>query len=207
MAVSTKAAKKAKVDPDVETKEEEEVIVDQRLSKLLRDYNNSEKQTHGYWLKIVQYVKAEETSREVLKATLIDVRKVTEGTANVEATMILNAAKEEHSDLLQQALDGDITTREFRKAIMNRREDTGEGENQEKKLELKLKACARFAIEKVEMDDAKEFRKLAFEVFTDVREKYEEEQEQEETEAKDEDEDQLAAVAEEDEDEESEDKD
>lgn len=172
MAVQTKAAKAA---PKAETKEEPEVIVDQRLGKLLKDYTASEKQTGSYWLKIVEYVKENEITRDILKQTLIEFRNIQEATANVEATMILNAAKDEHSDLLDQAMSGDMSVREFRKSIMTKRGDRAPEDN-EKKLELKLKQAARFAIEKVEMDSAKEFQKLAFEVFTDVRESYTEDQ-------------------------------
>src|SRR5258708_7722943 len=143
MAVTTKT----KTKEDVETKEEAKVVTDQRLGKMLKEYTGLEKQTQGYWLKIVEYVKENETSRDVLKATLIQYRGIQESTANVEATMIMNATKEEHEDLLQQALDGEISVRDLRKGIMKKREGKGE-ENNEHKLEVKLRQVARFAIDK-----------------------------------------------------------
>ena len=164
MAVKTAPA------PKSETKEEPKVVVDPRLGKMLKEYTQSEKQTQGYWLKIVEYVKENGITRDVVKATLIQFRQVQESTANVEATMILNAAKEEHTELLDQALNGDITVREFRKGIMKKRE--GKEEDPERKLALRMKQTAKYAIEKGEIDDAKEFGRLARETFTEVMEKY-----------------------------------
>jgi hypothetical protein len=170
MATATKTVKRTVTTDEPTTKEEAKVIVDQRLGKMLKDYTQSEKTTQGYWLKIVEYVKANELTRDVVKATLIQFRGVQESTANVEATMILNAAKEEHGDLLDQALAGDITVREFRKGIMKKRE--GKEEDPERKLALRMRQTAKYAIEKGEIDDAKEFGRLARETFTEVMEKY-----------------------------------
>jgi len=166
----TRTVSKTKPDAETETKEEAKAIVDTRLGKMLKDYTQSEKQTQGYWLKIVEYVKENELTRDVVKATLIQFRGVQESTANVEATMIMNAAKEEHSELLDQALAGDISVREFRKGIMKKRE--GKEEDPERKLALRMKQTAKYAIEKGEIDDAKEFGRLARETFTEVMEKY-----------------------------------
>jgi hypothetical protein len=168
--MAVKTAVKTKAKEETETKEEAKVIVDTRLGKMLKDYTASEKQTQGYWLKIVEYVKENELSRDVLKATLIQFRGVQESTANVEATMIMNATKEEHEDLLEQALAGDISVREFRKGIMKKRE--GKEEDAEKKLAIRLRQAAKYAIEKDQCDDAKEFGRLARETFTEVMEKY-----------------------------------
>lgn len=167
MAVTTKTAPKAAAK--AEAKAEEKVLVDQKLANLYKDYSKAEKQQHSYWLQIVEYVRENEITREVLRATLISVRKVKENTANVEASMVMNAAKPEHGDLFQQAQDGEISVREFRKAIMTSR--GAKEEDPKKELEKKLKIVIRYAIDKADYSDAKEFRKLAFDLFTDVKEK------------------------------------
>jgi hypothetical protein len=161
MAVTTKAA------PKTETKEEPKVLADQRLGKMLKDYTAKESDTQSYWLKIVEYVSKNGTTRGVLMETLIQFRKVKKSTASVEATFIMQGAKEENSDLLQQALDADITVREFRNAIMGKGKTDEEGNKEidfEKRIVSKLKAVATYAIDNVEIT-LKEFRAYAGEAF------------------------------------------
>jgi hypothetical protein len=176
MAVATKTKPRATTpapapepEPKPETKEEPKAVADQRLGKILKDYTSAEKTTGSYWLKIVQYCKEAEVSREVLMATLIQYRGIQKNTASVEATLILAGTREEFSEALDEALEGKKTAREFRKMLMKPR-DKKEPENIEKETIKQLKKVARFAIDNGFIEKAGDFRKLAFEVFTEVLE-------------------------------------
>jgi hypothetical protein len=171
MAVATKAAPKqapAAPAPTTETKEEPTVVADIRLGKMLKDYTKQESETQSYWLKIVEYVSKNNVTRATLIATLQEYRKVQKSTASVEATYIMKGAAPENANLLQQALDGDITTREFRKATMGAtkvNEETGEVEiDYSKRIDAKLKGVAGYAIKNVEIT-VKEFRQMAGDAF------------------------------------------
>jgi hypothetical protein len=194
MAVATKVKPTAKAAPQeqVETREEPQVVVDPNLGKILKKYSESEKQTQSIWLQIVEYVKEQDLSRDVVKASYIQFRGVQENTAQVEVSLIFTACKEEHAENLQKALDGEMTVRDFRKSIMKPREGK-EAPDPEKKLVTKLKMTARFAIENCDIDDPKDFGRMAREHFTSVLERYAEQEEDASTNGEDEsDEDEAA---------------
>jgi hypothetical protein len=172
-----KPAAAAAEETDTEVKDEPKVVTDQRLGKILKEYNSSEKATGSIWLQIVEYCKENELTREVVKATYIQYRGVQENTALVEVSLIFTACKEENADNLEQALAGDMTVREFRKSIMKPREGKSEADP-EKKLILKFKQTSRYAIEKCDMDDPKTFSRMARETFIGVLERYTEQQEE-----------------------------
>jgi hypothetical protein len=150
-----------------ETKEEPKVLADQKLGKLLKDYTAKEIDTASYWLKIVEYVSKVNITRTTLIETLVQFRGVKKSTASVEATFIMQGAKPENAELLQQALDKEIPVREFRKAIMGTGKSDEEGNKEidyEKRIKAKLKPAATYAVENVEIT-VKDFKGFAGEVF------------------------------------------
>lgn len=140
--------------------------VDPYLGALIKGYTSLEAKVQSYWLQIVQYVKKNRVNRRVLIATLMHYRRIKRASAENEASMVLNAAGEQHTELFRQALDGKITVRNFRHDITKKQEVGAKRPKSKLRMFLLRAVVQAIDVEKLTLD---EFKAVAGEVYAYVQ--------------------------------------
>jgi hypothetical protein len=179
--VTTKAKGEAKTEP--------QVLTNQSLGKVLKDWGSAEDSAKSYFLKAAQMVAKLKLERPVVKATLAQYRGLQGMSLDVTTSRLMKSADPKYARRLQEAIDGDITVREFNE-IVAEKEPLAEGEvrpvkgDPEKKLTTKMKKAAEFALTygkdyKPDIDSAKDFGRLARESYSSVMENFESSEEEE----------------------------
>jgi hypothetical protein len=173
MAVATGMRPTVKTRNQTQVETEPKVVTDQRLGKIVQEHAKSQQQTDSIFLREIEYVKENDIKRDVLIATLIQYGKLKDSSAKAEASVIQRCCKRENEELLQQAIDGEITIRELRqKSVFGERKERKTVEpDPEKQTTTKIRKLAEWTIKNDVFDDPADFGRRCREVFTEVWEK------------------------------------